>query len=282
MKLLCSAALVFALALPCFAQQAGFRDLTLSWRAPDDHLPPPPEHCSSVNSTFSKGAMVKGVQTPSAAPEQRDKIEISIVELTPAKLRVGDAFTATVRVKNAGAQSFNIPWQPDGEQATKMSQDGTEEEYEVADVTFRLVTGEKKNTPTPLESDGALFARTSDPSTYIEIPPGHWVEIKLKGAAECGLDRCLTEVKPDQQAVLTAWWYERVLTHKVKDCNEDHGSYEVREADSAPFHVAILPSTAAGGNWNQISASPTPIGILRAGARLARSQSLGDFVQSGR
>jgi hypothetical protein len=47
------------------------------------------------------------------------------------------------------------------------------------------------------------------------------------------------DLKPDNQAALTAWWYQRVLTHRVNGCEETHGSYAVREVDSAPFTVVV-------------------------------------------
>jgi hypothetical protein len=242
---------LFLLAAPSlsFAQQTGYRDLTLSWRAPDDHIPSPSmTSCPSPKATISHGAVVNGVPIESRTPDPPDKVELTITEIVPGKLQIGQSFTATVRVKNMGSSTLKIPWQPDGEQATRASQDGTEEQYEVADVTFRLVTAGHKNSPTLLTSEGALFANPSDPMTYIEIAPNRWVDIKLSGTVECGLERCLGEIEPDDHAVLTAWWYQRLLTHRVKDCAEDHGSYEVRELNSQPFPVAIHGTPKPGGH----------------------------------
>lgn len=224
------------------AQQVGYRDLTVAWQAPDDHIPTPTaDACPNLNSTITSGAVVNGVPKPSASPQTTDKIELVITEITPTKLVIGGKYIASVRLKNTGASTFRVPWQPDGEKVMNVSQVDTEEQYEVADITFRLASGTKKNSPTPLTTEGALFAHPGDAMTYIDVEPGRWLDIKIKGVVECGLDRCLSEVVADQHAVLTAWWYQRLLTHRVKGCDEDHGSYKVREADSVDFPIVVLP-----------------------------------------
>ena len=248
-KLAFAAVLGLGVVAVCPAQQAGFRDLTTSWRAPDDHIPPPSSAtCPSVNRTVSNGSQVEG-----RAPT--DKIELTVAEISPPQLRVAEGFTATVRLKNIGAAKILIPWQPDGEHVTHVSADGTEEKYEVADVSFRLTASGKKSIAIPLQSEGALFAQPGDPAAYLGIDPGHWVDIKLKATVACGLDNCESEVKADDHAVLTAWWYQRVLTHKVKDCTEDHGAYTVREVDSAPFTVVVLPAPTPSHGTTEPNAS---------------------------
>jgi hypothetical protein len=221
------------------AQQAGSRDLTISWRAPEDHVAPPSSSCDQVNSTVARDSQ------PAKPPSINEKgLQLTIAQIAPPELTNGADFTATVRLKNIGTSKVLVPWQPDGEQATRVSQDGKEERYEVADVTFRLKTGNKSRAPMFLDSQGALFANPDDPATYLELTPGRWVDIKLKGTVECGLPECPVRIHPDDHAILTAWWYQRVLTHKVEGCNENHGSNSVRELDSAPFSVVVRASSA--------------------------------------
>jgi hypothetical protein len=188
--------------------------------------------------------IVNGVQIQSAVSEQRDKIEFTIQEIVPIKPSVGGHFSALVRLKNIGENTILIPWQPDGEQVTHVSDDGTEEKYEVADVSFRLAAGGKKSIAIPLRSEGALFAQPGDPAAYLQLDSGRWVDIKLRVAVVCGLEDCRSDIKPDNHGVLTASWYQRVLTHRVKDCNENHGAYTVRELDSAAFPVIVRPAVA--------------------------------------
>jgi hypothetical protein len=237
------ALLWFTLSLSGRAQQVGYRDLTTSWRAPEDHIPSPSSTtCPTVKSTISDGAIVKGVQIQSAVSERRDKIEFIIQEIAPLKPSVGGQFSALVRLKNIGESRILIPWQPNGEQVTRVSDDGTEENYEVADVSFRLATGGKKSIAVPLRSEGALFAQPGDAAAYLRLDSGGWVDIKVKVAVVCGLEDCRSDIKPDDHGVLTASWYQRVLTHHVKDCNENHGAYTVRELDSAVFPVVVRPA----------------------------------------
>jgi hypothetical protein len=233
---------LLALARPCPAQQAGFRDLSASWRAPDDHLPPP--SCPSINSTISD---IDGANPASSGEETKPSLRLTITHLAPPEFRIGDAFVSTLRLENIGTAAVLIPWQSDGETVTRISQDGTEEKYEVADINFRLTTA-KKRAAMPLQSEGALFAHPDNPASYIQLAPGHWLELKLKGTVVCGLEQCPSGVEPDDHAVLTAWWYQRVLTHRVRDCNEDHGSYKVRQVDSAPFSVVLRPAPVPKGD----------------------------------
>lgn len=251
--------IAFGLAQSSLAQQAGFRDLSASWRAPDDHLASPSSPpCPSVNATFSHGE--NAGPPPSADAKKPAALRLTIVHLVPSQLRLSDDFTATLRLENVGTSPVLIPWQSDGEKVTRVSPDGTEEKYEVADVSFSLAAG-KKPVAMPLETEGALFAHPDDPASYTQLAPGQWLEIKLKGNVACGLDRCPIAVEADDHAVLTAWWYQRVLTHRVKDCSEDHGSYKVREVDSAPFpvvlHAAPTPSGQHAGPKEQTLASGT-------------------------
>jgi hypothetical protein len=102
-----------------------------------------------------------------------------------------------------------------------------------------LATGKSHRTPIFLSSEGALFADPDDPSTYVTLAPGNWLEIKLKGVVECGAAKCLGALVADSAGVLTAWWYQRVLTHKVTGCEENHGSIDVRQVDSAPLRVVV-------------------------------------------
>jgi len=269
-KLAVAAVLSTGLAALCSAQQAGFRDLTTSWRVPADHVPSPSSAtCPNLRSTVSDGEIA---QAPAGSPASADKIELTVAEISPPKLRVGGVFIATVRLKNIGADKILIPWQPDGEQVAHVSADGTEEKYEVADISFRLTASAKKSIAIPLQSEGALFAQPGDPAAYLAISPGRWVDIKLKATVSCGLDNCESEVKADDHAVLTAWWYQRVLTHRVKDCTEDHGAYKVREVDSAPFTVVVLPppTRSHGATKPHATRSNVAMGVIPAGGFSAR------------
>ena len=257
--------LLLALAQSCPAQQAGFRDLTASWRAPDDHIPSPSSPpCPSVNSTISNG---DSAASPAAEEKKPAAVRLTILSLAPSQLRLYDEFIATLRLQNTGTAPLLIPWESDGEKATRISPDGAEEKYEVADISFRIATG-KKHAATPLQSEGALFAYPDNPASYIRLSSGQWVELKLKGTVVCGLEECPGGVEPDEHAVLTASWYQRVLTHRVKDCNEDHGSYKLREVDSAPFPVVLRPAPVPNGHGQ----TPAPSSDLASGKLPAGGQ----------
>jgi hypothetical protein len=174
-----------------------------------------------------------------ADPAKTKDLELTIVETSPARLEIGNDFNATVRLKNVGTTTVMVPSIADGEKVLRSAADATEEKYEVGDISFRLTPAKPHGIPIYLNSAGALFANPDDKASYLALEPGKWLEIKLHARMECGMENCLGEIQPDSKAVLTAWWYQRVLSHKVNGCDETHGSLTVRELDSAPFTVEV-------------------------------------------
>jgi hypothetical protein len=219
-------------AVPGFAQLVASRDLTSGWRVPSEHIAIP-EICDKPRSSVVDG------DQPQAVPVKAKDLELKILGTTPAKLEIGNDFNAGVRLKNIGTASVLVPSIADGEQALRSSADATEEKYEVGDISFRLTTGNPHSIPIYLNSAGALFANPDDKASYVALEPGKWLEIKLHARVECGMEDCMGEIQPDSKAVLTAWWYQRVLSHKVNGCEETHGSFTVRELDSSPFTVEV-------------------------------------------
>ena len=223
-------------AVPGFAQLVASRDLTSGWRVPSEHIAIP-ETCEKPRSS-----VIDGDQAKAGAVKTKD-LEMTIVETSPAKLEIGNDFNASVRLKNIGTTSVLVPSIADGEQVLRSSADSTEEKYEVGDISFRLTTGKPQGIPIYLNSAGALFADPDDKASYLALEPGKWLEIKLHARVECGMENCMGEIQPDSKGVLTAWWYQRVLSHKVNGCEETHGSVTVRELDSAPFTVEVANPT---------------------------------------
>lgn len=229
--------LVFGLvAVPGFAQLVASRDLTSGWRVPSEHIAIP-EACDKPRSSVIDGNQAK------AGPVKAKDLELTIVEISPAKLEIGNDFNSTVRLKNVGTAAVLVPSMADGEQVLRNSADATEEKYEVGDISFRLTTGKRHGIPIYLNSAGALFANPNDKASYLALDPGKWLEIKLHARVECGMQDCMGEIQPDGKAVLTAWWYQRVLSHRVTGCEETHGTVAVRELDSSPFTVEVTSPT---------------------------------------
>ena len=232
-------------------QLVASRDITSGWSVPPERVPgPPPDTCPKVNYSVSPADGTK-----KAAPVEGERVELEIVQISPPQLTIGEEFTAMVRFKNAGTSTILVPATADGAQLTGNTDIGkgqTEEKYEVADVSFRLATGKDHRTPIFLNSTGALFADPNNRSTYVTLAPGNWLEVKLKGVVECGAAKCLGALEADSEGVLTAWWYQRVLTHKVSGCEENHGSINVREVDSAPLRVVVHNSVKKGKSSSRV------------------------------
>jgi hypothetical protein len=223
-------------AAPSFAQLIASRDLTSGWRVPSEHIAIP-ETCDKPRSLMTNGDQAK------ADLAKNKDLELTIVETSPAKLEIGNDFNATVRLKNIGTTAVLVPSIADGEQVLRSAAATTEEKYEVGDISFRLMTGKTHGIPIYLNSAGALFANPDDKASYLALDPGKWLEIKLHARMECGMENCLGDIQPDSKGVLTAWWYQRVLSHKVNGCEETHGSLTIREVDSAPFTVEVTDPT---------------------------------------
>ncbi len=222
---------------PLSAQMVGSRDLTSGWRVPSEHISLP-ENCANPRSTVLDG------KNPQTGTESVKDLELTILQTLPAKLEIGNDFNATVRLKNIGTAAILVPSAPDGERVVRPSDDGTEEKYEVGDISFRLTTGKQHGIPVYLNTAGALFANPDDKSSYLSLAPGNWMDIKLHARVECGMENCMGEIQADNSAQLTAWWYQRVLSHRVTGCDEIHQSVKVRELDSAPFAIEVKsPST---------------------------------------
>ncbi len=218
-----------------FGQSVGTRDLTAGFAVPPEHVSSPsPRDCEKVRSSISDGASVENKE---GHPKAVGSLEFSIVSVEPRELVIGEDFVANLRLKNTGPGPVLVPSFSNGEQIATGA-DTNQEQYEVADITFRLVSG-KNRTPVFLDSNGALFAQPADKSSYLMLNPGNWVDLKIKANVACGAARCLAEIQPDGNAVLSGWWYQRVLTHRVNGCDEDHGSHEVREVNSTPFKVVV-------------------------------------------
>jgi hypothetical protein len=232
----CSLLMLGLAATPGFAQLVASRDLTSGWRVPSEHIAIP-ETCDQPRSSVIDGDQAK------ADPLKAKDLELTIMETTPTKLEIGNDFNAKVRLKNVSTAAVLVPAVTDGEQLLHSSADATEEKYEVGDISFRLTTGKPHGIPIYLNSAGALFANPGDKASYVALEPGKWLEIKLHARVECGMENCMGEIQPDSKAVLTAWWYQRVLSHKVTGCEETHGSFTVRQLDSSPFTVEVTSPT---------------------------------------
>lgn len=233
-------------------QSVGSWDLTSELSVPQERLPSPSaQACDKVRSSISEGS---SSDLPEAEPRGTETLELSIVSVSPAALVIGEEFIANVRLKNTGMKPVLVPSLNSGEQISPGT-DASREEYEVADITFRLASG-KNRTPIFLDSSGALFARPTDKGSYLALNPGNWVDLKVKGTVTCGAAKCLADIQPDGKAVLSGWWYQRILTHRVNGCDENHGTYEVRELNSTPFNVVVregAPKTRHIPNRNHAS-----------------------------
>jgi hypothetical protein len=233
--------LLLCLAEVGWAQQAGLKDLTVvDSRVPADHVPGPSiGSCPTVKTNITRGT-----RTPAdGSVPGKDPVELTVAEVSP--LHIGGNFTATVRLKNDGTEALAIPWETDGERVTRISESGQEESYEAADIALILKSADGKQKIVWLDAGGVLFAHPELKSSYLELQPGQWADVKIKGKLACAQeDLPCSKIGPDPHGLLTAWWYQRELTHQVHDCNDDHGNTVIRELDSKELPVVVHAAAA--------------------------------------
>jgi hypothetical protein len=241
LRILASAIWLCCLSGLGFAQQAGVKDLTVvDSHVPAEHVPGPSiGECPTVNSGITNPARKPDVGRTTA----NDSLELSVNKVSA--LHVGEPFTATVRLKNLGSSTVMVPWETDGERVTRISESGQEENYEATDIALILKSADAKQKIMWLEGGGALFAHPDIKTSYLEIPAGQWVDVKVKGTLSCAHeDLPCAKIKPDPHGLITAWWYQRELTHQVHDCNDDHGNTVIRELDSKELPVVVHAAAA--------------------------------------
>jgi hypothetical protein len=236
------------LAACSFAQSAGSKDLTVNVpQPPQDHLARPAEEvCPSMNTGISDGRETGRVDT--AAPQSKMNVEFSIIKISPAELRINQGFTATVRLKNIGPNTLLFPWETDGESVTRIAAGGEEENYEAVDIALRLRSGTQQIAPVWLKSAGALFAHPEVKSSHIAIKPGQWVDVTMKAQVHCSEGLPCGKIIPDRHGIMTAWWYERQLTHRIHGCDENYGNFVIRELESKPLQVIVSRAQASAAN----------------------------------
>ena len=225
-----------------WAQQAGMKDLSVvDSRVPADHVPGPSiGSCPTVKTNITRG-----LRKPDENSDPgKDPVTLTIESASP--LHIGGDFTATVRLKNQGATALQIPWEADGERVTRISASGQEESYEAADIALILKSADGKQKIVWLDAGGVLFAHPELKSSYLELSPGQWADIKVKGKLTCTQeDLPCSKIVPDPHGLLSAWWYQRELTHQVHDCNDDHGNTVIREMNSKELPVVVHAAAAA-------------------------------------
>ncbi|HVP53568.1 MAG TPA: hypothetical protein VMU45_01135 [Candidatus Eisenbacteria bacterium] len=172
-----------------------------------------------------------------ADPHEKEHVQISIANVLPTQLQIGDRFELVIRFTNLGKSTVRVPWEPDGERVQQVSADGKEEGYEVVDLSVDLDQGKG---PIDLKAAGALFDDPRVPSSFLDVPPVAWVEAKISGTLECGLSGPLCgKFRAGTAGKLTARWYQRRLVHRISSCNEDYGNFVVRELESDPIVVMV-------------------------------------------
>jgi hypothetical protein len=225
-----------------WAQQAASKDLTIvDSRVPADHVPGPSlGACPTVKTNITRGTRTPG---DGSSPPDASPVELTVAAVSP--LHIGGNFTATVRLKNTGSKALTIPWETDGERVTRISESGQEESYEAADIALILKSADGKQKIVWLDAGGVLFAHPDLKSSYLELAPGRWADVKVKGKLTCTQeDLPCAKIAPDPHGLLAAWWYQRELTHQVHDCNDDHGNTVIRELNSRELPVVVHAAAA--------------------------------------
>jgi hypothetical protein len=85
-----------------------------------------------------------------------------------------------------------------------------------------------------------FWAQPENPVQHLKLRPGEWVDLKFSVDVVCkSIDEQVCSRYLNGDAVqLTAWWYERDLTHLRVGCKITDSAYTSREFESSPFDFA--------------------------------------------
>jgi hypothetical protein len=229
-----------------FGQEAGYRELQLP-QAHDKQTANregTKQTTAATQSECPDGDSVTITDGEAVDREAKaDKIEITILDVTPSVVQEGSEFLVTMRIKNLGKRALRVPWLD----TYPEPQNPDDYEYDLAYINVNLKTGTKDSW---LESAIELIGVPGDARTYLLLDPGHWITLKAHVLATCHLPKeswACSPVVSDDRASLTGRWVERHSTHKHVNCSYVNGSYyyRSRESRSAPFTLAVrAPQTA--------------------------------------
>jgi len=220
------------------AQEVAFRDLggEKSVAPPTRTWVPRPEACPKTDDQFID------IMCGSVRPPETGNLSLKIEDVQPSVLHLGDSYEITVRLKNIGKTKARVPWLTSGPDAMQISADGATASHQEAAISVRLESGGNFNW---IGDEVNLYANPVLSESYLDLAPGEWVTIHLKGRVECTRDFLCKDIPVGGRAKLSAQWSEYLYERTVRDCVPHETNLTARKIESKPVRVAVEPAYPA-------------------------------------
>ncbi len=173
-----------------------------------------PNGCEKMGVGFADGMAF----AESKKPRQ---ISVELVTLSNTNLILGSEIVATVKLRNAGSDSIQIPWSTDF-RTTQDGQDTNNRTWEFGQ--FRIAVRNKKDEYDELiNTSQPLYGSKFVPDSFLTIKPGEWIKAKIsfRVAAQHPAYETINEGPAD----LALEWFQTVRTYVVKGCGVTLGYY---------------------------------------------------------
>jgi hypothetical protein len=213
------------LAASLHAQQVGSQDLTRVAPQPGAGENVFPE-CPHGRVANTDGLMIS---------KMRDKLALSIEDLSSRLIPIGSEFSATVRLKNISDHTVTIPWVPNFQDVIA-GQPQDDWQFQTATFSFRIETGVEYKRTTELEGETVLYGSEDKPNTLLELATGQWATVRVRGVTKCRYKSqdatACPGLRPDSKARLTAEWSENGIAVQNSNCYIQRGNFAGPRADS--------------------------------------------------
>lgn len=235
-----SLAMAMISVLPSFAQLVATKDLVAM---PESQATTQSEPKVVTNTTAdSKEAdCVVGIRDGVIVREEPEHLRLEIIQADPRLVYAGATILVTLRLTNDGDQPVSVPWET-GRVEPEEVPDRNETSYEWANIHLKLGTLKDRQQANYLKGEANLFAAPTKQEQHKELRPGQWVEVKFQSAIECHSNEkgACHPFEADNNAQLTADWWESLSTHESEGCNAWRGYYKSRTIESSPVQIVYV------------------------------------------
>jgi hypothetical protein len=191
----------------------------------------------------------------------RDHLDLSIVNAQPERRDDQPRLTITVRLKNLNVYvPAEIPWEISPVVPVQADPHDPAVSYEAASMWIWMKLPKPSREIASLPGGVSFWAQPGNPAHHLKLHPGEWVDIKFSVGVICDSihAQVCTHFLNGDAVQLTAWWYERDLTHVRKGCVVTDNAYTSREFESSPFEY-IYPRSLKPEN-----STPKPVASPKA------------------
>jgi hypothetical protein len=230
----------FVCALFCILALTGSQAQLVATRDLTQPRPPSPSSAQLGNydGDYKVACNGSGVADGVQVDGDRDHIALSIVDAQSEMWNGQPRLKITVRLKNLNVYApAEFPWEISPVVPIQTDPNDPAVKYEAATIWVWMATPKSSKGIASLRGEVNFWAQPNNPAHHLKLRPGEWVDIKLSVGVICDSihEEVCTHYLNSDPMHLSAWWYERELTHARKGCIVTDSAYTSREFESSPF-----------------------------------------------